>query len=139
MYNDLQILKSRLGIYPESLELDDTTLLPDENGQTAFQMYLEQKAEAAAARIAGWLAEGSTIADATLQAAELLVVQSEIVLDYGIQEAVLPTEIAAGGSNGERVRIQRMNHDEREERARHLADRAWVLINGAWPAHTGVA
>lgn len=137
MLNMLADLKRLVGVDGTALEMDDSAPLGVEaaGGRTAFEFYLEALATSADLTIAKWLETTvpALAPNATNLRAELTLVQAEICLQFGFIESVMPDEIQAGGSEGQRLRMRKLSLEERGERAAEMRSRARTLLTGVEP------
>lgn len=131
MVNELETLKALLGVGGDSLGLDDQNELAGVS-QTAFGFWLEAAATAAALDIARWL--GVTVPDlpatSATRMAEVLLVQSEIVHQFGICTALSEARIKAGGDDGNEIDIRHIPALDRALEAESLRRRAYRLVTG---------
>jgi hypothetical protein len=131
MVNELETLKALVGVSGDSLSLDDQTVLAGLS-QTAFEFWLDAAATAAGLDIARWLGVTPVALPATTatRMAEVLLVQSEIVHQFGICTALSEARIKVGGDDGNEIDIRHIAAEERALEAESLRRRAYRLVTG---------
>lgn len=131
MVNELETLKALVGVGGDSLGLDDQTELAGLS-QTAFGFWLETAAASARLDMARW--SGVAAVDLPTTAAtrmgEVLLVQSEIVLQFGICTALSEARIKVGGDDGNEIDIRHIPAADRALEAESLRLRAYRLVTG---------
>lgn len=131
MVNELETLKALVGINGSSLGLDDQTQIGVLE-QTAFEFWLGAAASHASMDMARWLgvAPAELTVNPSLRMAEVLLVQSEIVLQFGICTALSESRVKVGGDDGNEIDIRHIPAIERAIEAESLRRRAYRLVMG---------
>ncbi|MBE7439119.1 MAG: hypothetical protein HS115_11730 [Spirochaetales bacterium] len=131
MINEPETLKALLGVDGDTLGLDDRTAIAGLE-QTAYEFWLETCAASAALDLARWL--GLPVADLpvtpSLRQAEVLLVQSEIVQQFGLLTALSPARMKVGGDDGNEFDFQHIAAEERSVEAESLRRRAHRMATG---------
>lgn len=123
MLNDLELLKSTLGVTADDLNLTESS----------FNAILDRSAKLAYM----FLSERFNLADENLKEraplAEVNLIRAILIEEFGILDTVSPTEIKTGGPDGQSVKYIPLSTDDRLKKSAGYRERAMRIMGAGQP------